>query len=100
MEEGLREAIFSPEGERLLLVTDDYALRMIELTTGRPLWQLPGGTGIRRTVFSGDGRLLAATKPAASDGSVDILDVATGNPVRDAIRGSAGASVMVLTPWR
>ena len=97
IEEGLREAVFSPEGERLLLVTDDYALRMIELTTGRPLWQLPGGKGIRRTVFSGDSRLLAVTQPAASDGSVDILDVATGNPVRDAIRGSAGASVMVLT---
>jgi WD40 repeat protein len=97
LEDGLREAVFSPDGERLLLVTDDYALRMIELTTGRPLWQLPGGKGIRRVVFSGDSRLLAATQPAASDGSVDILNVATGNPVREAIHGSAGASVMVLT---
>ena len=95
--DGLRQAVFSPDGGRLLLVTDDYTLRMIEPTTGRPLWQLAGGKGIRTVVFSGDSQLLAATQPAASDGSVEILDVATGNPIRESINGSAGATVMVLT---
>jgi WD40 repeat protein len=81
----LRGAVaLSPDGERLAF--DDYSgdearVRVWEVAGGRELLELPLGTSpaaVGFLIFSGDGRLLAASDTA---GRVVIWDAATGSPL-------------------
>ncbi|HEY2926382.1 toll/interleukin-1 receptor domain-containing protein [Piscinibacter sp.] len=97
--DGLREVVFSPDGHRLLLVTRGYALAMLELPSGRTLWQRPGATWPRRVTFSADSTRVAISRarPADRDDTLAILDVASGTPIGDVIPLPDGASVLTLS---
>ncbi len=96
---GLREFVFSPDGERALLVSRDYAVTMVALPSGNVLWQRPGVTSPRRVVFSGDGKLVAMTRaqPGSSDDALAVLNAADGKPVRDVIAMSGGIGALALS---
>jgi WD40 repeat protein len=82
-----RPVAVAPDGKSILLSSDPYQyatgdIRLIDLTTGRPVWADTREAGHTRAVdyltFSADGRRLAST---GDDGDVRAWDVATGRPL-------------------
>jgi WD40 repeat protein len=65
---------FSPNS-KVLLVKQGKKSRLYDVTSGKELWELPGGEDFGEIAFSKDSRLMAIQ---ANDNSLKIVDVATG----------------------
>ncbi|MGJ7512017.1 WD40 repeat domain-containing protein [Variovorax sp. GT1P44] len=97
VDDGLWRAEFDPDGHRLLLVTGDYSIRVLEMPSARELWKRPGGGTPNLSAFSGDARLLAFTESIKNEGQVVVVESATGNPVGKAVTWSAGAAALAVS---
>jgi WD40 repeat protein len=72
----LKEAIFSPDGTRLLTTSWDATARLWDARTGKEQFTFTGHTGpVFGADFCPEGNLLAT---AAADGRIKIWDVQTG----------------------
>jgi WD40 repeat protein len=96
--DGIREATLSPDGRRLLLVSQGYVQTMLELPSGRALWQRPGSSWPLRWAFSGNGQRLAITQPASGGAhdSLVVVEVASGRPIGEPIPTPDGVLVLGL----
>jgi len=75
----LWSASFTPDGRRLVTVSDDHTARVWDAQTGAPLWTLRGHGGpVRFAAFSRDGRYVVTTSP---DKTARVWDVETGRDV-------------------
>lgn len=75
----LRSASFTPDGKRLVTVSDDGTGRVWEAQTGTPLFELRGHRGpVRFVEFSPDSRYAVTTSP---DTTARVWDVETGREV-------------------
>src|SRR5262249_10054471 len=101
---GIREAVFDPDGQRVLSASEDGNARIWDASTGRPLteplnhrravkrvafgfdsrkllWLIGKKGGIERAIFSPDGRFVLTIGGEA----VQVWDAATGQPVGPAL---------------
>lgn len=76
--DGVVHAIFSPEGKRVLTVSDDTTVRVWDSETGRPLLRLDHGAQLTEARFSPDGRWIVT---ACQDKTARIWDAENGEPV-------------------
>lgn len=75
----LWSASFTPDGRRLVTVSDDHTARVWDAQTGAPLWTLRGHGGpVRFAAFSRDGRYVVTTSP---DKTARVWDVETGRDI-------------------
>jgi WD40 repeat protein len=103
---GIQNLTFSPDGKHLALVGNDQAVKLVELASGKEVRQLlpppqqNGGRQFNLNVFtfSGDGKTLAAGGHDGMAWGIRLVDVATGNQVRQ-LTGTQNQIVsLVLSP--
>ena len=78
--EGVRWAVFTPDGKQLLSAGDDHLLRLWDLKTGRELRRFVGHEGgVLAVAVSADGRLALS---GSEDNTLKVWDMATGKELR------------------
>ncbi len=75
----LLDVRFSPDGKRLLAVTNSSFCVLYDAETTKPLFKLRGGHG----AFSGDGTKIVTADGYGSGPKITVWDAATGQAVRD-----------------
>ncbi len=89
-------AVFSPDGRRVVTVSQDGAARLWDAASGAPV-----GTPIRHEVavdsaaFSPDGRLVVT---ASGDSTARLWDAASGAPLGTPMRHEAGVTSAAFSP--
>jgi WD40 repeat protein len=78
---------FGPDSVHLAAVSQDWSLRILDVTRDQEFRLLPTGGAAHSVAFGPDGSFLAA---AAADGTVTIHELPTGQVART-LRGHAGA---------
>src|SRR5262249_26614681 len=95
-------ALFSPEGRRLLAVSDTL-IRLWDWRTGKPLKDLTHAKAVNHASFTPDGQLVVS---ASADGTARTWDVETGreqflarheNEVKDALLVAGGTRLATLS---
>jgi WD40 repeat protein len=75
----VNDAEFSPKGQYVVTASDDYTLRVWNVTGGKPRAILKGhGHRVKQARFSPDGKLIAS---ASLDGTVRVWNAVTGGLV-------------------
>jgi WD40 repeat protein/tetratricopeptide (TPR) repeat protein len=85
-------AVFTPDGTRLVVVDEKGVARFFDLKTSKMVLGPLPGAGEGRIVFSPDGRYLAT-----GQGSVTVWDAATGQALSKPLR-EAGSGVAQFSP--
>ncbi|MFH1745467.1 MAG: hypothetical protein ABIG44_00320 [Planctomycetota bacterium] len=86
---------FSPDGALLAMGCADCRIRVLELSSGKIVAQLPGHAGaVTGVAFSGDGKYLASA--GGDDGTVKVWSVAPFKPLMSLQRGSAVATELAF----
>jgi WD40 repeat protein len=88
---------FSPDGKTLASASDDYTVRLWDLTTRQLLGQPLRGHGgkVNSVAFSPDGKTLAS---ASNDYTVRLWDVATRQPLRELLGHSDIVNSVAFSP--
>jgi AAA-like domain/WD domain, G-beta repeat len=74
--DAVNNAVFSPDGKRVVTASDDNTARVWDAANGTPLTELRGHTGaVNNAVFSPDGKRVVT---ASSDKTARIWDAANG----------------------
>jgi WD40 repeat protein len=97
----VQRAVFTPDGRRLVSVSDDKTVRVWDVATGRPervFWP-PTGTGpgsgkLYALALSPDGRTAAV---AGYDGSIRLIDLVDGR-LRRTLRASVACYDLAFSP--
>jgi eukaryotic-like serine/threonine-protein kinase len=84
---------FSPTGPNVLTYSDEGALRLWDLETGRPIGPSRPVGASTCTGFSPDGTLLLAGR---ADGTARLWDVATGQPLGPPLRHQSGVAAVAF----
>ncbi|MFE3034071.1 helix-turn-helix domain-containing protein [Streptomyces canus] len=94
------DAVFSPDGTRLAVVSRQGAVHLLNLSTGaQHIAARPDHDGtIRRMAFTPDGRTLAVVDIEADGDQVRLLDVATGRTRRTIKQGTQRLSSLAFSP--
>jgi WD40 repeat protein len=92
--EGAGQAIFAPDGKRLLTVNADETVRLWEIATGKELWRSKVKEPVSSLTFASDGKTIAL---GILDGLVRIWDATTGKELRQ-IQGSKDIHPIALAP--
>jgi len=91
----VRAVFVEPSGERVLIVTDDAGIRILDVATRQPLLDLRGHANtIVGVTFSPDGRRLAT----ASYESVRLWDLSTGKLLATLLGHQATVEALVFSP--
>ncbi|MFO1501293.1 MAG: protein kinase [Verrucomicrobiota bacterium] len=92
----VRSVAFSPDGRRLVTVSDDQTVKVWEADTGRELPPLRGHTNqVTSAVFSPDGNHIAT---ASWDETARIWDASTGQEVRRLVGHGSRLSAVAFSP--
>jgi WD40 repeat protein len=92
----VRAVALSPDARLVLSGSEENALRLWDVATGRELRQLSGHSkGICKVTFSPDGRRALS---GSVDGTARLWDVQTGEEIRTLRRGEAWVTTVAFLP--
>lgn len=74
----------SPDGSHMAITSDNFGLTMRDVTTGKEIWDFNPHLQISSRAFSADGQRVSTS---LADGSVSVLDAATGGQIRNLAPG-------------
>ncbi len=94
--DAVRAAVFSPDGQTILMADDDKVARLWDVKTGKEIRQFVGHTAfVNGAIFSPDGRLVAT---ASGDDTVRLWDTNTGQLLRTLIGHTDIVFSVAFTP--
>lgn len=93
---GVRVAVFSPDGDKVLTSGRDDAARLWDARTGEPLGEpMKHGAEITALAFSPDGKLVAS---ASRDKTAHLWDSRSGKPLGKALQHPGAVTAIAFSP--